>query len=178
MAKLNAKQQRFVAEYLVDLNATQAAIRAGYSEKTAKQIGSRLLTNVDIAAAAAEAKEKQAERLGITADRVLQELAVVGFSDVWNYEADENGVLSLAENAPKEASRAVASVKHKSRTVNGKDDYSETTHEVEYRLWDKNAALTNLGRHFKMFTDVTQHEGLDALADAMKAAEKRVAKRG
>ena len=70
---LNAKQQRFVAEYLKDLNATQV-VRAGYSERTAKQIGSRLLTNVDAAAAVAAAQEKRAKKLELSAEAILRDL--------------------------------------------------------------------------------------------------------
>ena len=68
MAGLRPKQERFVAEYLVDLNATQAAIRAGYSEKTAKAIGSENLTKPDIAKAIEEAQQKAQERIEYTAD--------------------------------------------------------------------------------------------------------------
>ncbi len=68
---LTAKQERFVAEYLIDLNATQAAIRAGYSEKTAEQQGSRLLSNAKVAAAIAEAQTKRSERTEVTQDYVL-----------------------------------------------------------------------------------------------------------
>ncbi len=68
---LTAKQERFVAEYLVDLNATQAAIRAGYSEKSATAEGSRLLVNTKVAAAVAAAQAKRSERTEITQDYVL-----------------------------------------------------------------------------------------------------------
>lgn len=71
---LTPKQEAFVAEYLIDLNATQAAIRAGYSEKTAKSQGQRLLTNVDVAAAITEAQGKRAERTEITQDYVLESI--------------------------------------------------------------------------------------------------------
>lgn len=69
--KLTPKQQRFVEEYLIDLNATQAAIRAGYSEKTAKVIGSENLSKPDIAEAIKAARDNQAQRTEITADYVL-----------------------------------------------------------------------------------------------------------
>jgi len=69
---LTPKQRLFVAEYLVDLNATQAAIRAGYSKKTAKSQGQRLLTNVDVAAAIQKAFEDRIERTEIDADYVLK----------------------------------------------------------------------------------------------------------
>lgn len=74
MPKLTAKQARFVDEYLIDLNATQAAIRAGYSPKTAKEIGAENLTKPNIAQALAEAQAKVSERVEITQDMVLKGL--------------------------------------------------------------------------------------------------------
>ena len=74
---ITPKQQRFVDEYLIDLNATQAAIRAGYSEKTANEQGSRLLANVSISEAIAEAQNKRAERTEITQDYVLTNIQKV-----------------------------------------------------------------------------------------------------
>ena len=79
---LTAKQQCFVAEYLVDLNATQAAIRAGYSEKTARAMGHENLTKPDIEEAIAEALKERRLRTEITQDRVLEELAAIGFAEV------------------------------------------------------------------------------------------------
>ena len=79
---LNARQQAFVREYLIDLNATQAAIRAGYSPATAKQIGSRLLTHVDVSAAVVEAQAGRARRTEVTQDWVVKRLAE---------EADDRG---------------------------------------------------------------------------------------
>ena len=78
---LTPKQTRFVQEYLIDLNATQAAIRAGYSAKTAFAIGHENLSKPNIAAAITEAQAKRAERAEITADRVLEELGEIGFAD-------------------------------------------------------------------------------------------------
>ena len=77
MANLTPKQQRFVEEYLIDLNATQAAIRAGYSEKTAKSIGQENLTKPDIQKAIEEAQNKRAERTEITQDYVLSNIQKV-----------------------------------------------------------------------------------------------------
>ena len=71
---LTPKQARFCREYLIDLNATQASIRAGYSEKTAKQQGSRLLTNADVQTRISELQDAMAERLDITADQVMADL--------------------------------------------------------------------------------------------------------
>lgn len=82
MKKLGARQKRFCEEYLVDLNATQAAIRAGYKEKTARSQGQRLLKNVDIQKCISELQRRQSERTGITADTVLKELEKIALSDV------------------------------------------------------------------------------------------------
>jgi phage terminase small subunit len=80
--QMTAKQKRFVQEYLIDLNARQAAVRAGYGERLAGQTGSRLLRNNPLVAAAIEAAQaERAERTGVTADRVLIELAKVAFGD-------------------------------------------------------------------------------------------------
>ncbi|MBA8838348.1 phage terminase small subunit [Ochrobactrum sp. RH2CCR150] len=79
---LTAKQERFVAEYLIDLNATQAAIRAGYSEKTAQQQRSRLLLNVLVQEAIAKGREKTAAKLEITKERIVDELAKIAFADI------------------------------------------------------------------------------------------------
>lgn len=74
MANLTPKQQRFVEEYLIDLNATQAAIRAGYSEKTAQEQSSRLLSNVMVQEAVQRAKNKLSERTELTVDMVVNGL--------------------------------------------------------------------------------------------------------
>ena len=78
---LSPKQAAFVAEYLIDLNATRAAIRAGYSERTAGWTGCRLLRNAAVREAVEREQARRAERTGITADRVLAELANIAFAD-------------------------------------------------------------------------------------------------
>lgn len=80
MAELNAKHKRFVAEYLIDRNATNAAIRAGYSKKTARQIGSKLLTNIDIQTLVNKREEIIQEKLGIDQEWVRRRLKLI--SDV------------------------------------------------------------------------------------------------
>jgi phage terminase small subunit len=81
MADLTPKQEAFVKEYLLDLNATQAAIRAGYSAKTAKEQGGRLLTKVPVMRALSKAQIKRAERVEITADMVLQQWWAIATAD-------------------------------------------------------------------------------------------------
>jgi phage terminase small subunit len=153
---LTPKQQRFVEEYLIDLNATQAAIRAGYSEATAGQQGERLLRNVEIAKVVSQAQQARSERTRLTADDVLRELAVIGGSNAWNYSIGEDGSLGLAEGVPEAAKRAVASIKRKTRIIPQKDGPPVVQHETEFRLWDKNTALANIGKHLGMFVDQSE----------------------
>lgn len=81
MARLTDRQRQFVEEYLVDLNATQAAIRAGYSQKTAEQLGYQLLQKPLVQAEIQAAMERRAKRTGITQDRVVEELGKVAFAE-------------------------------------------------------------------------------------------------
>lgn len=95
--KLAPKQQRFVKEYLIDLNATQAAIRAGYSEKTAAEQGARLLINVKVASAIEHAKQKRVERTEIDADYVLRRLVEIDQMDALDILKDDGSVKPVSE---------------------------------------------------------------------------------
>ncbi|WP_296280526.1 terminase small subunit [uncultured Acinetobacter sp.] len=97
MANLTPKQQRFVEEYLIDLNATQAAIRAGYSEKTANEQGSRLLANVSISEAIAEAQNKRTEQTQIDAAYVLKRLVEIDQMDVLDIMDDQMKIRPVNE---------------------------------------------------------------------------------
>lgn len=97
MRKLTPKQQRFVDEYLVDLNATQAAIRAGYSAKTARQIGERLLSNVDIQAALSARMKARETRTAITQDAVLSDIEAIK-QDAMQKVADRFGNVLMANH--------------------------------------------------------------------------------
>ncbi|EIM25740.1 terminase small subunit [Microvirga lotononidis] len=164
---LTDKQKRFVEEYLIDLNATQAAVRAGYSEKTARSVGSENLTKPDIMAAIEEAQKARSERTGITADRVLTELAKIGFYDIrkavkWganpgdktSENADPNGLniypvsLVPSEKLDDDTAAAVAEV-------------SLTQTGVKLKMHDKRAALVDIGRHLGMFKEKVEHSGPD-----------------
>ena len=94
---LTAKQSRFVAEYLIDLNATQAAIRSGYSLKTANRIGPELLTKPLVAAAVSAAQSQRAERTKIDADWVLTRLAAEAEADIADLYADDGSLLPVHE---------------------------------------------------------------------------------
>ena len=146
------KQQRFVEEYLIDLNGTQAAIRAGYSVRSATEQGSRLLSNANINHAIAVAMANRSRRLGINADRVIMELAkiaLVNISDVANFE---NGMLQ--ESVSPDDSAAVMAVKV--RQIPTGDGFAI---EREIRIHDKIKALEILGKHLGIFTDKITMEG-------------------
>ena len=154
MKKLTAKQARFVDEYLVDLNATQAAIRAGYSKKTARAIGHENLTKLDIAKAIQEKVGKLSIKTQMTAEMVIEELRKLGFVDVKKLY-DENGDLLPIHELPDEIAACVSSVEVVKRQARGGE--VEYVHKV--RLWDKKGALELLGKHFAQFTDRVQHTG-------------------
>ena len=82
---LTAKQERFVQEYLVDLNATKAAIRAGYSERTAEQMGYQLLQKTSVQKAIQGEMDKRSQRVEITQDTVVEELAKIGLAEAHDY---------------------------------------------------------------------------------------------
>lgn len=146
---MNAKQQRFVDEYLVDLNATQAAIRAGYSEKTAGQMGFDLLKKPEIADAVAAAQQKRAERTHITQDRVLQELARVAFSDL-RKAFKPDGALKLPQEMDDDTAAALAGIDTQTTTIGGAEDPTTLTTK-KIKVFDKGAALTLAMRHLGMF---------------------------
>lgn len=97
---LNDKQEMFCREYLVDLNATQAAIRAGYSDKTARSQANRMLTNVDIEKRIQELKSERGERLEIDADYVLKRLVEIDQMDVADILLS-NGEIKSIKDWPK-----------------------------------------------------------------------------
>ncbi|WP_058301704.1 terminase small subunit [Gorillibacterium timonense] len=151
---LTAKQKAFVAEYLVDLNATQAAIRAGYSARNADKIGPELLGKTRVAEAIQEAMSKREQRTEITQDMVLRELAKIGFSDMRTYTKWSNRGIALIDSdslAP-EQSACVAEV---TQTI------TESGGSIKFKLHDKVSALEKIGRHLGMFKDKVELTGDD-----------------
>lgn len=175
MAKLTKKQQRFVDEYLIDLNATQAAIRAGYSEDSAKEIGCENLTKPNIQQAVAEQMAERSKRTEITQDKVLRELAAIAFAKATDYASiiekqavyttdegvriplhDENGnavmiqdvQLVLTDTLNDAQKTALAGIKH------GK-------YGIEVTMCSKEKALELLGKHLGMFKDKIELSGIE-----------------
>lgn len=145
MAKLTDKQQWFVDEYLIDLNATQAAIRAGYSAKTADQQGSRLLANVKVKQAVAEKQAQRSKRTGVNQDRVVLELAKVAFAKMTDI-VDSKG--RIKEDASPDDLACIESIKYKESD----NEYGGNV-EREVKIASKLKALELLGKHLGMWSD-------------------------
>jgi len=149
---MTPKRERFVKEYMVDLNATQAAIRAGYSVKTAYSIGPELLTKPEIAVAISRERAEQSKRTGVNADRVINELAKLAFvnlNDVTDFES-----ASVEGNPNRDDTAAIQSIKVK-RIPTAEGDIVER----EVKIHDKGKALEQLGRHLGIFNDKLRFEG-------------------
>lgn len=172
-SELTAKQRAFVREYLVDLNATQAAIRAGYSEATAKEQGSRLLTNVHVESAVSAAMKNRAERTDITADRVLKELAKIGFADIRKAIKWQGTLVTEEDNPDGGDTLVIKNVVTNNVTLISSDDIDDetaaaiseisqnTSGGIKLKLHDKRAALVDIGKHLGMFTEKIEHTGKD-----------------
>lgn len=142
---LTSKQARFIEEYLVDLNGTQAAIRAGYSPKTAKRIAYQLFERPTIREAIRTAKQRRSERTGIEQERVLQEEAAIAFSDLKNL-FDESGNTIPPRQLPDSVSRALSSIE----VIETYDKDGNLSKKYRYRLWDKGRALDRIEKHIGM----------------------------
>lgn len=171
---LNPKQQAFVEAYLVTLSAKEAAERAGYSSHTAKQIGSRLLSHPEVAAAIAEGQKARSQRTEITADAVLRELARIGFSDVRRIFTPSGALLSPAD-MDEDTAACIASVDVVERVRRNESGETEIEQVKKIRLNDKLGALTQLGRHLGLFTDKLDVNVSDELAQRLDKARRRVA---
>jgi phage terminase small subunit len=154
---LSPRQARFVSEYLKDLNATQAAIRAGFSKKTAGTQASRLLRNVHISQAISEGTEARSGQAKVESETVLRELAMIAFSDlgqILDFTGDVPQLLP-ANAIPEPARRALSSVKVK-RYLEGKGEHAKEVEVTEFKLWSKIDALEKLAKHLGLFKDVQE----------------------
>lgn len=151
-SKLNAKQQIFVKEYLIDLNATQAAIRAGYSAKTANEQGSRLLANVSISAAVQEGMKSRAAKLDTSAEKVIEDLGLL-----------------------RDMCMGRIPVKRTILTDDG--DGGKIPIEVNATLFEPSAAkgaIELLGKHHKLFTDKIELTNKTELEERLIRARERI----
>lgn len=151
---MTPKQKAFIEEYLVDLNATQAAIRAGYAKKTADVTGPRLLGNVRVAAAIAKRQQERSERVQITQDAVLSELMKLGFSNMMDYmtvKQDGTAYVDLSK-LTREQAAAIQEITV-DEYIEGRGDDAHLVKKVKVKLADKKSSLELLGKHLGMFAD-------------------------
>lgn len=166
MARMTEKQKRFVEEYLIDLNATQAAIRAGYSVKTANEQAAQNLAKLSIQTEIEKALAERSRRTGINQDRVVQELAKIAFVKITDIVNDDCEILPDADEADLAAIESV-----KVKTIPTKS--GEVGVEREVKLSSKLKALELLGKHLGMWNDKLDvnmnipiiFEGEDDIAD-------------
>lgn len=143
--KLTPKQERFSEEYCVDMNATKAAIRSGYSEDTAYSIGHELLKKPEIQNRISMVQKELSERTKITAEAWLNELAKIGFSDLRNYYSTDKDGLEITQLNR----QFTGAIKEFKTTVVEGEAYTQTI--KEFKLHDKLAALEKIGKHLGFF---------------------------
>lgn len=146
---MTKKQKRFVEEYLIDLNATQAAIRAGYSPDTAYSIGNENMKKPEIKAKIDKAMAERSRRTGVNADRVVMELAKIAFVNAGDVIDAETA--TVKPDAARDDTAAIQSVKVKT--------FGEDGLEREIKMADKLKALELLGKHLGMFKDKVELSG-------------------
>lgn len=156
MADLTPKQRLFVAEYIIDFNASRAARAAGYSLKTAGRIGQENLQKPVITAAIEEAIEERLRQVGVTKSRILEELASLGFSNMADYiEVDQAGRAAVDLTELTRAQTA-AIQEITSEAVGGG---AARVIRTKFKLADKKPSLELLGKHLKLFTEKHEHSG-------------------
>lgn len=152
MMSLTQKQKRFVEEYLIDLNATQAAIRAGYSPKRASEIGYQLLQKTTVSKAIAEAMAERSKRTGISQDRILREYARIGFAKITDFvEWDDFGSIRIKPSSEISEDDAAAIAEVTETEIELPSGGIKRVRKI--KLHDKCPALEKLGKHLGMFTD-------------------------
>ncbi len=162
--QLTPKQVLFIQEYLVDSNATQSAIRAGYSKKTAMQIGEQNLRKLDIATGIAVAQAERAKRTEITQDRVLKEYAKLGFLDPRKFYDDKGNLIPIHELS---ADVAATLTGMDVQTIYTKDgDMMGDLKKIKFG--DKKAALDSVAKHLGMFVERHEIFGSLTLEDKLR----------
>ena len=146
---LNEKQKRFCEEYLIDLNATQAAIRAGYSVKTANEQGSQLLAKLSVQEEISAKMAERSKRTGVNQDRIVQELARLAFRNLTDV-VDRDG--KIRDSATEDDLACIESMKVKKTSIGNGENISDSE-EREVKIYSKLKALELLGKHLGMWRD-------------------------
>jgi phage terminase small subunit len=173
---LTAKQQQFVREFLIDLNASDAARRAGYSLRTAEQQGYQLLRKPAVAAAIAEAQAERAQRTEVTADQVLAELARIGFANMLDFVKIGASGHPVPDFSSLDRDKAAALIEVTlDRYVDSQREAGGEVRRVKFKLADKRAALVDLGKHLGLFKDRLEISTPQDEAELAAAARDKIA---
>ena len=164
--KLTTKQRRFVSEYLKNPNATQAAIRAGYSRRTAKQMGTENLAKPAIRVPL----DAQIRKFDIEAEDVLRGISRLANSDLRKFY-DQEGNLRPIHTLPDDVAAAIAGIEIVTKTIPGSDPV-EVEHVVKIKLWDKTRALEMAGKYKKLFTEKVEHSGKVTLEELVAGSRE------
>lgn len=156
MTGLNPKRRKFVSEYLKDCNGTQAAIRAGYSPRTANEQAAELLAIPSIRAAVDEKLAALYARNELTVDRVLEEWRRIGFSDLRTFFRDDGNLKSMKELTPEQGA-ALAGTEVIIKNAAAGDNHQDTVHKI--KLHDKVRVLEMMGKRFGLLTERMDHHG-------------------
>lgn len=167
------RRTRFVKQFLVEHNATKAAIAAGYSEKTAGQAGARLLKDVKVREAIEAENKKANAKLDITVERVKKELARLAFYDPRKFFNDDGSLLPISQ-LDEDSAMALAGMDVNELFEGNGEDRSQVGYNKKVKLVDKLEALVALGRHLKMFTDKIEVNADGALIARLLEGRKRV----
>jgi phage terminase small subunit len=151
---LTKREQLFVAEYLVDLNGAQAAIRAGYKPQNARAQASRLSTKANVQRALEEAYKAREARTQVTADSTVRELGRIAFSDPGEIFDDDSNLVVSIKQLPAHVRACIASVEVVTRNLTAGDGRQERVYKIKW--WNKPRALELLGRHQGIFTEEQQ----------------------
>lgn len=158
--KLNLRQIRFCQEYILDLNGEKAAIRAGYSETSARTTASELLTYPNVQAYVQELLDDRATRTQATADKVISEIFhLVSFDTAEIY--DEQGRFKNIHSIPKNIRKAIASIETVEEFERSPDGSPKVKcgYIRKIKFWDKNKAIELLGKHLVLFTEKHEFTG-------------------
>lgn len=166
---LTLKQARFVQEYLKDLNATQAAVRAGYSAKTARPQGHRLLTIIAVSEAVSAGAAKRIAKGMVSADRILEEIGRLAVSDP-RAMFDDTGGLKAPRDWSDEVAAAIAGIEVDIRA----SPEGTITRVAKVRRWDKLRALELLAKYHGLLKDRVEHtHTIDLKAETTEALKAR-----
>lgn len=150
MDELTPKIKRFCDEYIKDLNGTQAAIRAGYSAKTATEQASQLLAKLNVQNYISELKHSLSNKNEGLAQQVIDELKKIGFANIQDYISEENEIKDLTK-IDRDKAAAVESIKKTVTEFSGGAESTGKKTSIQFKLYDKISALEKLGRHLGIF---------------------------